>query len=83
MISSWSSTACRDRNGDTLTATNAAGSSMKTFQVTVPAVPPTPSITNNNTFRGPHSLPGILQTEDYDLGGEGVAYHDTTRENEG
>jgi len=56
---------------------------MKTFQVTVPAVPPTPSITNNNTFRGPHSLPGILQTEDYDLGGEGVAYHDTTRENEG
>jgi hypothetical protein len=44
MISSWSSTACRDRNGDTLTATNAAGSPVKTFQVTMPAVPPTTSV---------------------------------------
>jgi PKD repeat protein len=32
---------------------------------------------------GPHNLPGILQAEDYDLGGEGVAYHDTTPGNTG
>ena len=30
-----------------------------------------------------HSLPGIIQAEDYDLGGEGVAYHDTTSGNAG
>jgi len=81
MISSWSSTTCRDRDGDTLTATNAAGSSVKTVQVTVPAMPPTTPI--GTPHNGPHQIPGILQAEDYDLGGEGVAYHDTTRENKG
>ncbi|WP_330217427.1 PKD domain-containing protein [Methanosphaerula palustris] len=34
-------------------------------------------------YNGPHNLPGTLQAEDYDLGGEGVAYHDTTPGNEG
>ena len=32
---------------------------------------------------GPANIPGILQCALYDLGGEGVAYHDTTPENEG
>ena len=32
---------------------------------------------------GPASLPGIIQAEDYDQGGEGVAYHDTTAGNAG
>ena len=32
---------------------------------------------------GPPSIPGIVQCALYDLGGEGVAYHDTTPENEG
>ena len=32
---------------------------------------------------GPASLPGIIQAEDYDQGGEGVAYHDTTTGNAG
>jgi hypothetical protein len=32
---------------------------------------------------GPQSIPGIVQCALYDLGGEGVAYHDTTSENEG
>ncbi|WP_440950737.1 carbohydrate-binding protein [Methanosphaerula subterraneus] len=63
----------------TLTATNAAGSSVKKVQVYAPAVPPvTPSIVIGSPY-----IPGILQAEDYDLGGEGVAYHDTTPGNEG
>ena len=32
---------------------------------------------------GPANIPGIIQCALYDLGGEGVAYHDTTPENEG
>ncbi len=31
----------------------------------------------------PHSIPGTLEAEEYDLGGAGVAYFDTTPENEG
>ncbi len=31
----------------------------------------------------PLSVPGRIQAEDYDLGGEGVAYHDTTAGNSG
>jgi hypothetical protein len=32
---------------------------------------------------GPQQIPGVLQAALYDLGGEGVAYHDTTPVNEG
>jgi beta-glucosidase len=32
---------------------------------------------------GPHPIPGQIEAEDYDTGGEGVAYHDTTPGNEG
>lgn len=31
----------------------------------------------------PHVIPGIIQAEDYDLGGEGVAYHDADATNNG
>ena len=31
----------------------------------------------------PHSVPGQFQAEDYDLGGEGVGYHDLSPANEG
>lgn len=31
----------------------------------------------------PAPVPGVIQAEDYDLGGEGVAYHDTTAGNSG
>jgi PKD repeat protein len=34
-------------------------------------------------FNGPHQVPGVLQAEEYDFGGEGVAYHDTTAGNQG
>jgi hypothetical protein len=32
---------------------------------------------NGTPFNGPHLIPGILEAEDFDLGGEGVACHDT------
>lgn len=31
----------------------------------------------------PHSIPGTIQAEDFDEGGEGVAYHDTDAQNSG
>jgi len=31
----------------------------------------------------PHAVPGLIDAEDFDLGGEGVAYHDTTAGNKG
>jgi len=75
------------------TAINAAGSSTKNITVTVPIGSPTPPTTPTvsptattsagSAYNGPHNLPGILQAEDYDLGGEGVAYQDTTAGNEG
>lgn len=34
-------------------------------------------------FNGPHILPGKFQCEDYDQGGEGVAYHDADSGNDG
>ncbi|ACL17935.1 carbohydrate-binding protein [Methanosphaerula palustris] len=34
-------------------------------------------------YNGSHQVPGVLQAEDYDLGGEGIAYHDTTTGNAG
>lgn len=34
-------------------------------------------------YNGPHLLPGRLQAEDFDVGGEGIAYHDTGSGNNG
>jgi len=31
----------------------------------------------------PHPIPGKIEAEDYDIGGEGAAYHDTTSANQG
>ncbi|WP_108869642.1 carbohydrate-binding protein [Aquimarina aquimarini] len=36
-----------------------------------------------NTAHKVHSIPGIIQAEDYDIGGEGFAYHDTDISNNG
>jgi len=44
-----------------------------------PLIKPTPSVTPGQ----PQSLPGQIQAEDFDAGGEMVAYHDTTPENLG
>ena len=42
---------------------------------------PTPG--TNGTPYTPLAIPGTIQAEDYNLGGEGVAYHDTTAGNSG
>lgn len=34
-------------------------------------------------FNGPHNLPGTVEAEDYDTGGQGVAYNDTDAGNNG
>ncbi|MEN6517908.1 MAG: carbohydrate-binding protein [Methanospirillum sp.] len=49
-----------------------------------PYVPPTPTPTpvGPQPYK-PLAIPGTIQAEDYNLGGEGVAYHDTTPGNEG
>jgi hypothetical protein len=42
-----------------------------------------PSTPGGPTPDTPLAIPGTIQAEDYDLGGEGVAYHDTTTGNSG
>jgi endo-1,3(4)-beta-glucanase len=38
----------------------------------------------SNAYNGsPASIPGLIQAEDFDYGGEGVAYHDTVASNQG
>ena len=49
--------------------------STRTVNVTVEGTGPTPY--------KPLAIPGTIQAEDYNLGGEGIAYHDTTSANEG
>ena len=34
-------------------------------------------------YNGPHAIPGTIQSEDYDTGGEGVAYHVSSSSNGG
>jgi hypothetical protein len=50
--------------------------------VEIPGAPPPPLA--GNPFRGvPFPLPGVVQAEDFDRGGEAVAYHDNTASNTG
>jgi endoglucanase len=35
-----------------------------------------------SAFNGPHVLPGRIQAEDFDTGGQGLSYYDTSAENE-
>jgi hypothetical protein len=47
-----------------------------------PPPPPPPTPTGSTPFSGtPIALPGTIQAENYDKGGEGIAYHDTTSGN--
>jgi hypothetical protein len=84
---SWDTTAAA--NGThTLTAVarDAAGNSATSGAVTVivsniAPPPPPPSLT---PFLGtPFAVPGRIQAENFDNGGEGVAYHDLTPANQG
>jgi hypothetical protein len=44
---------------------------------------PTSGPAGPGPYPSPHVLPATVQAEDFDTGGEGVAYHDTTPGNEG
>jgi Carbohydrate binding module (family 6) len=49
-----------------------------------PTPPPAPAPGGSTPYNGtPAALPGTVQSENYDAGGEGVAYHDTTSGNSG
>jgi hypothetical protein len=49
-----------------------------------PPPPPPPTPDGPTPFSGtPIALPGTIQAENYDKGGEGIAYHDTTAGNSG
>lgn len=60
-----------------------------TFNVAGPAAAALPPDYKGKPFSdefhrtGPPNIPGIVQCALYDLGGEGMAYHDTTPENDG
>ncbi len=49
-----------------------------------PQPPPPPTPTTPTPYTGtPISIPGTFEAENYDKGGEGVAYHDTASANDG
>jgi PKD repeat protein len=64
----------------TLTTANTAGSSSKSKTITVVNCNITVQLPYNGT---PATIPGRIEAEKYDLGGEGIAYHDVTIGNSG
>jgi subtilisin family serine protease len=64
----------------TAVATDDLGAMTTSGAVTVQVVPPPPSTPLGGT---PSAIPGLLQAENFDDGGEGIAYHDTTPGNAG
>jgi len=61
----------------TVRAANIAGSNSASYSHTIASLVQTP-------FEGtPRAMPGVIQVEDFDNGGEGLAYHDTTASNSG
>jgi len=70
-----------------LTVTSGSQTSTTSKTITVTAVPVTTVTTSVTTvvtvvpgqpYNGPHTAPGTVQAEDYDIGGNTVAYYDTT-----
>jgi hypothetical protein len=67
------------------TANSGGGGNYNWFRLAVngsppPPPPPPPSLAYGGT---PVSLPGIVQSENFDTGGEGVSYHDASAGNSG
>ena len=72
----------------TFVSWNIGGAATQTIHV--PAVNTTYKAIYSSSYTGqrpygstPHPVPGTVQAEDYDLGGEGVAYHDNSNGNAG
>src|SRR6185295_1284653 len=64
----------------TAVATDDLGATTTSGAVTVQVVPPPPSTPLGGTAA---AIPGLLEAENFDDGGEGIAYHDTTTGNSG
>jgi hypothetical protein len=65
----------------TVAAVDAAGN---TSQQSTPASSTTPAAVAQSPYNGvPWPVPGAIEAEDFDQGGEGVAYHDLTPGNQG
>lgn len=64
----------------TAVATDDLGATTTSGAVTVQVVPPPPSTPFVGT---PAAIPGLLEVENFDDGGEGIAYHDATPGNAG
>jgi len=43
----------------------------------------TPPCAGQSAYNGPHNIPGTLQAEEYDNGGQGIAYNDNDSNNRG
>jgi hypothetical protein len=76
---SWTNVAVGDYSL-TAVATDNGGASTTSGAVTVHVVPPPPSTPFGGTAA---AIPGLIEAENFDDGGEGVAYHDTTAANLG
>jgi hypothetical protein len=63
----------------TLGATNSGGTGNKTLTITINPAVPTESPYGGTAW----PIPGKIEAENYDLGGEGVAYHDNDAGNTG
>lgn len=66
----------------TATVTKKVGEDLSILVKDEVVVPPPPPPPPTNAFKE-HIIPGRIQAEDYDLGGEGVGYHDIDPENRG
>jgi subtilisin family serine protease len=76
---SWTNVPAGDYNL-TAVATDDAGASATSNVVTIHVVAPPPS----TPFRGaPTAIPGLIEAENFDDGGEGVGYHDLSPGNAG
>lgn len=61
-------------------ASGSAAPSPSAGPQTSPSVSASPTASGSASqtpFNGPHNIPGKIEAEDFDNGGEGVAYHDT------
>lgn len=67
---------------DSFTMSDASASATPVAEPTpAPSIPP-PPLGEGGPFSGvPIVLPGVIEAEEFDLGGEGVAYSDTTTGN--
>src|SRR5437660_1666279 len=65
-------------------ATTSAAVAVTVSNVASPPPPPPPPAPARSPYKGvPFSVPGLIEAEDFDNGGEGVSWHDLTGGNQG